>query len=502
MQEVLPFSAESKIFSPQTQAEIDRLTLERQQISSVELIERVADRLYDVILNRFGASSFTFFCGTGKNGADGLALARALSISLLQVEVYALKTTQVNSAEFDHFLNLLPVEVKWIESQSSLAIQGDYVIDALLGSGMNRAADGLLAQTIESINLSQKYVISLDIASGLGSKGTLGGAAVKPQLTLCLEAYKESFFYAENELYTGEVELVSISLDPQAKQEYSASHYLALPQDLKRLLKKRSKFAHKGTFGKALLIAGSRTMSGAAVLAALGCLRSGVGLLNVHCTQTHSLPSEALTSQDPNPEHWSVVPRDFHNYTAIGIGSGIGTHSQTLAALEATIELIENRPLVLDADALNLLHAALLKKLNPKTILTPHPKEFDRLTQGHQSSQQRLETAKEFAIANDLIVCLKGAHTATCLPDGRVVFNTTGNPGMATAGSGDVLTGVILGLLAQGYPPEQAAVLGVYLHGLSGDIAAQEHGQQGLIASDLAHNLGKAFVQLSNHKAP
>ncbi len=502
MQEVLPFSHRSKVFSADQLRELDRQTIEKLQVSPAEFIEQVALRLWEKIVAKYGINQYyTIFCGTGNNGSDGLALAGHLhKLTRTQVEVFCVKTSKQPTDEFNALLPKMPFPVQWIESDSLFEIGGSVVVDCLLGSGTTRPAEGLLAQVIEKINASGKTIVSIDVASGLYTEGNLGGAVVKPHLTLSLEAMKPAFFYAENEPYTGEVHIVEIGLNTQAKESIAADTFFVHPYDLQKLLKLRSKFAHKGTFGKALLIAGSRTMSGAAVLAALGCLRSGVGLLNVHSTQTHALPPEVLTSQDPNPDHWSIVPRDFHNYTAIGVGSGIGTHGQTLTALEATIELIENRPLVLDADALNLLHAKLLEKLKPNTILTPHPKEFDRLTKGHKSSRERIETAREFAVNNSLIVCLKGAYTATCLPSGRVIFNSSGNPGMATAGSGDVLTGVILGLLAQGYPPQQAAVLGVYLHGLAGDIAAENQSQESLIASDIAHSLGQAFGRLRSYK--
>jgi NAD(P)H-hydrate epimerase len=279
-------------------------------------------------------------------------------------------------------------------------------------------------------------------------------------------------------------------------------YHFVKKEDITSFIPERNKFAHKGDFGHALLIAGSRGKMGAAVLAARACLRSGAGLLTAHipaCGETImqiSFP-EAMVECDKESTFVSET-RESGKYQAIGIGPGIGLHREIAGVLSHLFE-IRDKPLVIDADAINCLSQdkELLKALPPNSILTPHPKEFDRLAGSSADAYTRLQ--KAIALASELksYIVLKGAYTAICTPLGECFFNSTGNPGMATAGSGDVLTGVILGLLAQSYPPFRAALAGVYLHGLAGDMAAAQKSEQSVIASDIIENLGAAFKKIT-----
>ncbi|MDR1780364.1 MAG: NAD(P)H-hydrate dehydratase [Tannerella sp.] len=268
-------------------------------------------------------------------------------------------------------------------------------------------------------------------------------------------------------------------------------------------LRERPEFAHKGTFGHALLMAGGRCRMGAAVLAAKACLRSGAGLLTVHIPQCGEIilqtaVPEAMLSLDHDSDSISTLP-DIARYQAVGIGPAIGIGETARRALE-TLLCTATQPLVIDADAITILahNSRMLDILPANTVLTPHAGEFDRLVGASVSVGERINKAVAMAARYRINIVLKGAYTAVCTGAGKVRFNTTGNPGMATAGSGDVLTGIILGLLAQGYEPEQAAVTGVYLHGLAGDIAAAEASQESLVAGDIIRSMGKAFATLKS----
>ena len=306
----------------------------------------------------------------------------------------------------------------------------------------------------------------------------------------------------ENAIYVGEWKELPIGIHPDAFVKTKTSYGLITDEDIASLIKTRERFAHKGDFGHALLIAGSAGKMGAAVLAAKGCLRSGAGLLTVHIPsrgevilQT-ALP-EAMVELDRNADCVTELP-DASKYDAIGIGPGIGKADETRELLKKLLETVPAIPLVVDADALNLIadNNELLHHLPEGTILTPHVGEFDRLTGSSDNSYERIQKARSIAAEQKICIILKGSYTAVCTPTGRIFFNTTGNPGMATAGSGDVLTGLILGLLSQGYRPEEASVIGVYVHGVAGDLAAANLSEESMIAGDIIQMSGIAFKQM------
>ena len=382
--------------------------------------------------------------------------------------------------------------------------EDDIIIDGLFGSGLNKPLAGGFAAVVKFINASPAHVVSIDIPSGLmGEDNTFNTASaiVRADLTLSLQLPKLSFFFAENEAYVGEWRLLDIRLSQEAIAEMPTDYELTEPDTVATLLRPRGRFAHKGNFGRALLVAGSQGMAGASVLAAKACLRSGVGLLTVHVpfcnndiVQT-SVP-EAMTELDMSDTCFAT-PIDTDDYQAVGMGPGLGQMPETVSALLEQVDICEV-PMVLDADALNILgeNRSYLSRLPKGSILTPHPKELERLVGKCQNSYERLERARELARQAEVHIVLKGAYTAVISPDGKCRFNTTGNPGMATGGSGDVLTGVLLALLAQGYAAGDAALLGVYVHGLAGDLAADELGQTGLIAGDLVRYLPQAWKEL------
>jgi len=378
------------------------------------------------------------------------------------------------------------------------------VIDGIFGSGLNKPLDGLAKSIVGQINRSGATVISIDMPSGLfgedNSHNDLSGV-IRANYTLTFQMPKLSFLFAENNPFVGDLLVLPIGLHPEAIDQTESKYFYLDQAFISGKIKKRSKYSHKGTYGHALLIAGSYGKMGASVLASRTCLRSGVGLLTSHVPRLgyeiiqNSVP-EAMTSIDKDDQVFSEAP-ELQSYSAIGIGPGLDRKPKTQLAFR---KLLRTKPakLVIDADALNIMseNKDWYELLPENTILTPHPKEFERLAGPSANSWERLQIQIRFSEKYKVILVVKGADTCITLPDGRVFFNPTGNPGMATGGSGDVLTGLILGLLAQAYTPEEAALIGVYLHGLAGDLAATENGQQALIAGDITNQIGKAFLRL------
>ena len=313
--------------------------------------------------------------------------------------------------------------------------------------------------------------MAIDVPSGLfADQPSALGFIFKADYTLSFQFPKLAFLFPENDPYVGRFEILDIGLHPRYVEEVETRNLLTVKAMVKPILHSRTKYSHKGTYGHALLIAGSEGKTGAALLGAKACLRTGVGLLSVHLPKMAQLPlqtaiPEAMVDGDESETCFTMF-KDLDAYSAVGVGPGLGKADETQRALKRLIQEVQV-PLVMDAVALNILseNPTWLAFLPAKTILTPHPKEFERLVGKTTTSFERLERQRELSMKHNIIIVLKGAHTSITMPNGTCFFNTTGNPGMATAGSGDVLTGIILSLLAQRYSPEEAAVLGVYLHG-------------------------------------
>ena len=489
----------------------DRFTIENEPIASIDLMERAADAIAKWLIGHYNNPRFVFFAGAGNNGGDALAVARLLSHLPTENIVYQLNIGSNQSPDLklnlDRLREISNVQLVKIDQGDTFPTipQGWIVVDGIFGSGLNRPAEGYWAELIEHINNSGNEIVAIDIPSGLfctdNRQNT--GAIIKATHTLSLQMAKLSFLFAENEPFVGQFHILPIGISQQAIDNTETPFNLSQKADLARLVKSRPRFAHKGTFGHALLSAGSYQMSGAAVLAARACLHTGCGLLSVHVPQSAyqimqtAVPEAILNIDDSQTEYCTT--EHLQRFTAVGIGPGIGLSQQTRDGLAL---LLKNctAPMVIDADAINILADTpeLLNSLKPNTILTPHPGEFDRLTHKHTTGYERMLTQIELAKRLNVIIVLKGAFTSVATPDGTVRFNTTGNAGMATAGSGDVLTGIILSLLAQKYTPAEAAVLGVGIHGLAGDIAARADGMEFVTASNITDNLGKAFLKLKD----
>ncbi len=500
-----------KIFSVDKIREADTYTIEHEPISSIDLMERAATQLFLWLSKRVDNShAIRIFAGPGNNGGDGLALGRMLAHAGYHVEIFIVRYTNKTSEDFNtNYERAKDTEGCNITDLNNIndfpeIDEEDIVIDAIFGSGLTRPIEGFPGEVIHEINLSPAIKVAIDTPSGIFSDTSSvvsKGAIVRVDYTLSFQFPKLAFMMPENDPYVGDWHLLDIGLHADYINNTPTNHFFTVKQDVVPLVKKRQKFSHKGTYGHALLIAGSYGKMGAAILAAKGCLRAGAGLLHAHIPRIGyqimqtALP-EAMISLDRYDNYFSEVP-DLSLFNAVGIGPGLGVEHQSQMALKLLIQEF-HAPMVFDADALNILseNPTWLAFLPAGSILTPHPKEFERLAGKWNNEFDRLKLQRNFATRYHVYVVLKGANTSICTPDGKCYFNSSGNPGMATAGSGDVLTGIITGLLAQGYSPGQASVLGVYLHGLAGDMAAKKLGQQAVIAGDIITMLGKAWKKL------
>lgn len=502
-----------KILATRHIREADAYTIENEPIRSVDLMERAAVQLYHKLTERFPKPvSMLIFAGRGNNGGDGIALARMLAENRYPVSLFLLDTGSEYSEDARFNLDRLP-QVNWLRVFSirstvdfPTVLQEDAVlIDSLFGSGLSRPLEGLSADLINYLNGQSNFRIAIDIPSGLpgdGDPGDSSDAIFQADWTLSLHSAKMAFVVPENGPYVGDWTVLPIGLDAGFVEKLPALARLINHSSLREWMIRRKTYDHKGHFGHALLIAGSLEKMGAAVLSATACLRAGVGLLTCRVPVSgqqvlQAAVPEAMLSLDTDREEVSACPVD-PSYQAIGVGPGLGSGKKPAKMLKELIQSYQG-PLVLDADALNILakNPELFDTLPPKTILTPHPGEFKRLFGDFPNQMKRLRAIQQICNKRQLIIVLKGAHTAVVWPDQEIWINTSGNPGMATAGSGDVLTGIVLSLLAQGYSPEKAAVLAVFLHGRAGDLAVGNRGAASLIARDIIRYLGKAFIELN-----
>ncbi len=501
-----------KIFVTDKIKEIDRHTIQRKGITSIDLVEEAVTKFTNEFRNSYPkVRRVVVFAGPGNNGADALGIARQLLDDSYQVVIYLFNPTGYLTPECaENKRRLLNIEqAEFCEVRDDfmppVLTADDVIIDGLFGSGLNRPLTGGFAGLVKYINASPSEIVAVDVPSGLFGEDNRQNdpqSIVRAHVTYTFNSPKLSFLLAENKEYVGDWKVLPLDMDTRAIEETPSSYYIVREEDVAYAIPSRDTFAHKGTFGHALLVAGSRGKMGAAQLAAKACLRSGVGLLTVHLPKCgeqimQAACPEAMVDIDSNESYYTQVP-DLQHYTVVGAGSGLGQQLESALALDELLSSIF-KPVVLDADALNLIanNPDILPKVPARSVLTPHPVEFDRLAGKSNTSYERLQKARAFAKEHKLCIVLKGAYTAVCTCEGNVYFTEAGNPGMATAGSGDVLTGVILGLLAQGLEPETAAVAGVYLHATAGDLAANQWGEPSLIAGDIIDYLGKAFKTIS-----
>ena len=496
-----------KIFSSAQIKKWDAFTIENEPISSIDLMDRAATACYNWLIGKnFGTMHFRIFCGKGNNGGDGLAIARLLIKNNCKVTVHILEFGKPGTDDFQTNLERLhtfTTDIHFIQSADFFPVlnDNDIIIDAIFGNGLNKPLQQIAAALVNHINQYKAAIIAIDLPTGLfADKSSTGNSIIKANHSLSFQNYKLAFLLPENEDYCGEVHLLNIGLHKDFENNEPANFILIDKALIKTIYKPRSKFAHKGTYGHAALLCGSVGMMGAAVLSSLACLRSGVGKITSYIPKCgyHILqPTVPEAMSFIAGEDYILSANGIEKFSAVGIGPGMGNHLSHKKLLTDIFEKI-NTPMVIDADALNVMaeNKELLNNIPSQSILTPHPKEFEKLFGKSANNFERLELAKQKSKAHDVFIILKGHYSFISTPDGQGFFNSTGNAGMATAGSGDVLSGILTGLLAQGYSPTDTCLLGVYLHGLAGDFAANKHSEEAMIAGDIVSSLGKAFKQI------
>lgn len=500
-----------KILTADEIRKVDEYTSRHEPIDSIDLMERAAIVCANWILQHVQPNvSINIFCGIGNNGGDGLAIGRLLLQKGFSIKIFVVRSGAIPSKDFvenEKRLNDLKkveiIELAHIDHFPCFT-ENDIVIDALFGIGLNKPIQGIYSQVIKKINESSKIVMAIDIPSGLmadTSSAANDGVIIKATFTLSFETVKLAFMMAENSAYVGQFYILPIGLHPDFIQTFTNAPQLLELSMVRSILKPRNAFAHKGDFGHAFIIAGSFGKMGAAVLAAKACLRTGAGLLTVHTPscgysiiQT-SIP-EAMVSCDEQ-EKFIAASIVLGRHQAIGIGPGLGCEKETANVLKLILRQ-NTQPMVIDADAINIISEKLswMRLITAGSIFTPHPKEFERLVGKSSNQFERFGMQVEFSKRYQIFIVLKGRFTCITCPDGQAYFNSTGNPGMAKGGSGDALTGILTGLLAQGYTPKETCLLGVYLHGLAGDLAMAEIGERSLLATDLIEYIGKAYQSL------
>lgn len=504
-----------KVFPADSVREIDQYTIQHEPIRSIDLMERAATRFTDRFVRHYKVNRpVLVFAGPGNNGGDALATARLLSLRQYRVAVFLVTSSgklsddcQVN---LERIREATSVPVNRIQGIDDFPViqPGEVLVDGLFGSGLTRVVEGVYRELIRHMNASGNSIASIDIPSGLfGEDNSKNdpGAIIRAEHTYTFQFPFLSFFFAENRIFTGNWHVLDIGLHEDIINRTTATYRVIGRQAVAAMLPERKKFDHKGVYGHALAIAGSCGMMGAALLTGEAVMRSGAGLVTLHVPGTgnnivQTAFPEAIVSMDVHDRCFSVPP-ETGKYSAIGAGPGLGTSEESHHGLEALLKKA-TQPLVLDADALNMIGAdpSLLELLPEHTILTPHPREFDRIAGTSEDAWSRHLQQISYSAKYKVIILLKGACTGISFPDGSYWFNITGNPGMATGGSGDVLTGIILSLLAQGIAPGNAALAGVYIHGLAGDLAAGALGQEAMIAGDIIKQLGNAFITI--HDTP
>lgn len=503
-----------KLFTAAQIRDWDSYTIAQEPIASIDLMERAAIACTEWLETRFPEQrQYSIFCGKGNNGGDGLAIARLLLAREHTVLVYILDSANEGSYDFQLNLERLdrqqPGIIHFIAAPEELPLVAtdSIIIDAILGTGINRPSTGFTVTLFQYLNSLTNIIIAIDIPSGLyADEPGEHNPVIEADHTLSFEVYKRGLLMAENAKAAGQVHVLPIGLATDYYHTTPSRFEVVDPTLIATIFKPRQRFAHKGTYGHGLLIAGSYGKTGAAVLAARSALHSGIGLLTCYIPATgynimQSSVPEAMVITDAEPNHISALELNTEIYTSIGIGPGIGTLSTTINALHQLLQQYRH-PMVIDADALNILglHKGWQSLIPPNSILTPHPKEFERLFGSTVNSFTQQQLAMEKAKSLHCVIIVKGHHSFIATPSGKGFYNTTGNAGMATGGSGDVLTGILTALLAQGYSSQDAAVLGVYLHGLSGDFAATAQSMEAMTAGDIVTYLGQSFKQISQHR--
>ncbi|MEJ2162854.1 MAG: NAD(P)H-hydrate dehydratase [Robiginitalea sp.] len=499
-----------KILDKEQIYEADRQTLSAEQIPSEVLMERAASLVFDWLHQRLQGAPVNIhvFCGIGNNGGDGLVVARHLVEHGYRIQVYVVKYSENRSDDF--LLNLerlkeRKIRPEYLDGNSDLPQVGptDLIVDAVFGIGLNRPPDPWVSNLFEHLNNSGAFILGIDMASGLYMDKVPENArpVLRSDHLLTFGAPKLVFFLPQTGEHVRQFEVLDIGLDKAFMDGLDTAYELLLPAEMKLLYRPRKKFSHKGTYGHVLILGGSHGKIGAVGLGARAALLSGAGLVTACVPECGYVPLQAQLPEimvwtTPGQREHTEFPEQTEGHT-IAVGMGLGTSQKTQHAFLSWLSN-QNDPLLLDADALNILsmHPDAVEAIPPGSILTPHPGELRRLIGPWKDDFEKLQKAQELVNTLKCILLIKGAHTLI-LSGNKTYVNSSGNPGMATAGSGDVLSGLITGLLAQGYPPVEAAILGVFLHGRAGDLMAYETGQEALTATGILNGISAAFMELA-----
>ena len=502
-----------KIFDNTTIKAIDRATIEIDGVTSLELVECAAEAIACEIISRWRANKkVSIFAGWGNNGADALAVARLLIEQGYNPEIYLFniggdRLSPECKVCRDRLIEMGNANLLEVTNNFSLpALSPSYlVIDGLFGTGLNKPiSGGGFTSLVRYINESGATILSIDVPSGLmgdWNSNPINRNIIHADLTLAIQFPRLAFLLRDSAELVGEWKVLDIELNADAIRKSPSNYFLVEKSEIRQAIKKRDMFASKADCGSALLIAGSYGMMGAAVLCANAACRSGVGKVSVYSPRCgYNIIQSSIPEAMFVADRHDIIPTDInfaHSYNAIAIGPGIGTHELTIQALEKFLKNTD-QPVILDADALNCiaLRPSLLNFIPANSIITPHAGEFDRLFGNHKSDEERLKKAIERAKRYNIIIVLKGRYTAVIRHDGHIYFNTSGNASLATAGSGDTLTGLMAGFMAQGYAPEIASLIAVYIHGVAGELSSEEHGTFGVKAGDIANNIGRAIKQI------
>lgn len=499
-----------KIFSAEQLYEADKITLEQQQITTEELMERAGAQIFNWFHERLNGASVPIhiFCGIGNNGGDGLVLGRLLIESGYNVIVYVVNCSDKRSKSFLYNYDLIknvtkdwPILMKG-ENDFPEIDPEDIIVDAIFGIGLNRCPDGWVKKLIQHLNAIPAFKLAIDIPSGLFPNTALKDedAVLRANHTLTFQTPKLAFFLPETAQFAPSFDLLDIGLDREFLVNTKPLAQIISKPEAQNLYKHRERFAHKGTYGHALIVAGSYGKIGAAAISTAATFRIGAGMVTTFIPKCgysilQTTVPEAMVATDIEEEFISKINVDFEP-SAIGVGMGIGKKEHTVEALKNLFRNFKS-PMVIDADAINLIaeNKELLKLLPKNSILTPHPGELQRLVGKWEDDYDKIDKVKKFSIKHEVLVVIKGAHSITIFGD-TLYLNSSGNPGMATAGSGDALSGVITGLLSQGYDPLASCVFGVYMHGFAGDLAVNQMGYEAVMANDIINNIGEAYMML------
>jgi len=485
----------------------DKYTIEHEPISSVNLMERAAKAFVGWFVNRFADRdrAISVYCGTGNNGGDGLAIARILhDHQYKNINVKITRFSDRSTDDFNANLERLPVSIPSTEIRTDDALPAEdshIIIDAMLGSGLNKPLAGDYERVVKYLNGLHKTIVAVDVPTGFFTEGDIDpdATALKTDLAITFQQPKISFLLPEAGPYLKCWEAVNIGIDEKFICSLNSPYQFVQEKDIRRMLKPRHRFSNKGSYGHALIVAGQAKTMGAALLSASACALAGCGLT------TACVPESGLVALNSYMAEIMAVIRQgndlpeisWDKFTTMGIGPGLGDDDNTLALL-TYIFTHYKKPMVIDADALNVIsaHKQLWQLIPAGSVLTPHMKEFDRLFGEHANWWQRLQTATGKAKELKLCIILKNDYTITATPEGKAYFNSTSNPAMASGGMGDVLTGVVTALLAQNYTPEEACIIGNYIHGKAGDELALPNRMNVVLPGRLAAQLPVTMAKL------